>query len=76
MRLTFAERDRKIIPVLLGFLVLSACAFAQHLPTGKPESVGLSSERLERMGTAMHDIDDKQISGAVTLAIRHGHVAW
>ena len=45
MRLTFAERDRKIIPVLLGFLVLSACAFAQHLPTGKPESVGLSSER-------------------------------
>lgn len=77
MRLTFAERDLKIIPVLLGLLVLSACAFAQHLPTGKPESVGLSSERLERMGTAVqHDIDDKQIAGAVTLVIRHGHVAW
>ena len=45
MRLTFAERDRKIIPVLLGLLVLSAWPFAQHLPTGKPESVGLSSER-------------------------------
>jgi len=23
-----------------------------------------------------HDIDDKQIAGAVTLVIRHGHVAW
>jgi CubicO group peptidase (beta-lactamase class C family) len=29
------------------------------------------------MGTAVqHDIDDKQIAGAVTLVIRHGHVAW
>jgi len=44
MRLTFAERDRKIIPILLGLLVPSACAFAQHLPTGTPESVGLSSD--------------------------------
>ena len=62
MRLTFAERDRRIIPVLLGVLVLSACGFAQHLPTGKPESVGLSSERLERMGTAVqHDIDDTKL---------------
>src|SRR5580693_4978400 len=77
MRLTFAERDRKIIPVLLGLLVLSAWPFAQHLPTGKPESVGLSSERLERIGTAVqHDIDDKQIAGAVTLVIRQGRVAW
>ena len=52
MRLTFAERDRKIIPVLLGLLVLSACAFAQHLPTGKPESAGLSSERLDTPGAS------------------------
>jgi CubicO group peptidase (beta-lactamase class C family) len=73
----FAGQGRRIIPVLLGFLVLSAIAFAQDLPTGKPESVGLSSERLERIGTAVqHDIDDKRIAGAVTLVIRHGHVAW
>jgi hypothetical protein len=62
VRLTFAEQDRKIIPVQLGLLVLSACGFAQHLPTGKPESVDLSSERLERMGTALqHDIDDTKL---------------
>jgi CubicO group peptidase (beta-lactamase class C family) len=75
--ITFAGRNRKSIPVLLGFLVLSVFAFAQDLPAGKPESLGLSSERLERIGTAVqHDIDDKRIAGAVTLVIRHGHVAW
>ena len=37
----------------------------------------MSSERLERIGTAVqHDIDDKRIAGAVTLVIRRGHVAW
>src|SRR5271169_3907174 len=54
----FAGQDRKMIPVLLGFLVLSVIAFAQDLPTGKPESLGLSSERLERIATAVqHDVD-------------------
>ena len=73
----FAGRNRKIIPVLLGFLVLNVCALAQDIPTGKPESVGLSSERLERIGTVVQrDIDEKRIAGAVTLVIRRGHVAW
>jgi len=76
-RNSFAGQDRKIIPVLLGFLVLSVVAFSQDLPTGKPESLGLSSERLERIATAVqHDVDDKRIAGAVTLVLRHGHVAW
>jgi hypothetical protein len=34
--------------VVLGFVVLTVCALAQDLPTGKPESLGLSAERLER----------------------------
>ena len=76
-RESFAGQDRKIIPVLLGFLVLSVFALAQDLPTAKPETVGLSSERLERIGTAVqHDIDNKRIAGAVTMVVRHGHVAW
>ena len=77
MRAIFAGRNRKIIPVLLGFLVLNVCALAQDIPAGKPESVGLSSERLERIGTVVQrDIDEKRIAGAVTLVIRRGHVAW
>jgi CubicO group peptidase (beta-lactamase class C family) len=65
------------IPAFLCVLVMAASALAQELPTTKPETVGLSSERLERIGTAVqHDIDDKRIAGAVTLVMRRGHVAW
>ena len=43
----------------------------------KPEAVGLSSERLERISSAVqHEIDDKRIAGAVTLVVRRGKVAW
>src|SRR5580765_150285 len=76
-RKTLAGQDRKLLPVLLGFLVLSVFGFAQDLPAGKPETVGLSSERLERIGAAVqHEIDDKRIAGAVTMVVRHGSVAW
>ena len=55
----------------------SLTAVAQELSPAKPESVGLSSERLERIGAAVQrSIDDKRIAGAVTLVARRGHVAW
>jgi len=64
-------------PVLLAFFVLNVFAFAQELPAAKPEAVGLSSERLERIATAIQrNIDNKRIAGAVTLVVRHGKVAW
>jgi CubicO group peptidase (beta-lactamase class C family) len=72
---TFAGQNR--ITVLLGFFLFSIVALAQELPTAKPESVGLSSERLERIsGVVQHEIEDKRIAGAVTLVIRRGKVAW
>jgi len=78
MRSTVSSgRNRNIIPVLLAVLVLQGFVFAQDLPTAKPESVGLSSERLERITTAVqNDINGKRIAGAVTLVVRHGKVAW
>lgn len=43
----------------------------------KPESVGLSSSRLERMATAVQrSIDAGRIAGAVTLVVRRGQTAW
>src|SRR5690349_7040973 len=70
-------QNRRVIPVLLGILVLNLSALAQDLPAAKPEAVGLSPDRLERIATAVqHDIDDKRIAGAVTLVVRHGKVAW
>jgi CubicO group peptidase (beta-lactamase class C family) len=56
--------------------VLSVAA-AQEVPVVKPETVGLSAERLERIAsTVQRNIDDKRIAGAVTLVARRGHVAW
>ena len=65
------------IPAIACVLVLAAAAMAQDIPTAKPESVGLSSERLDRIAAAVgQSIADKQIAGAVTMVVRHGHVAW
>src|SRR5271154_7257279 len=41
----------------------------------KPETVGFSSERLERLHALMQEVvDAKQLPGAVTLLARHGKV--
>jgi CubicO group peptidase (beta-lactamase class C family) len=62
---------------LIFVLVMAAASLAQQLPAAKPESVGLSSERLERIAaTVQRSIDDKRIAGAVTLVVRRGRVAW
>ena len=72
-----AGRGRRVSLALLGIVLLSAAGFAQEFSVVKPESVGLSSERLERIaGTVQRDIDDKRLAGAVTLVVRHGRVAW
>jgi len=70
-------QGRRIIPVLPGVLFLNLLALGQDPPAAKPESVGFSSDRLERIAIAVqHDIDDKRIAGAVTVVVRHGKVAW
>jgi CubicO group peptidase (beta-lactamase class C family) len=62
---------------LFGVLAIAVASLAQELPAAKPESVGLSSERLERIGaTVQRNIDDKRIAGAVTFVMRKGRVAW
>src|SRR6201988_594632 len=68
--------------ILATTLCLLACgaAFAEEptfaqesLPRAKPEEVGLSSERLARIGeTLKADIDAGRIPGAVIAIIRHG----
>jgi CubicO group peptidase (beta-lactamase class C family) len=68
---------KNALRVVVVPVVFIAAAFAQEIPAAKPETVGLSAERLERIGSAVqHSIDDKRIAGAVTLVIRRGHVAW
>ena len=48
---------------------------AEDLPMATPESVGMSSERLQRVDEYFQRfIDDNQIAGAVTLVARKGKV--
>jgi len=65
------------ISAFLYVLVMAAAAVAQDIPIVKPETIGLSSERLERISAAVQrNIDDKRIAGAVTLVVRRGQVGW
>ena len=61
---------------LLG-LLLSTAAFAQSLPTAnRPEDVGMSSQRLERLRRKVQaDVESGRIPGAVLLLARNGKVA-
>jgi CubicO group peptidase (beta-lactamase class C family) len=55
-------------------LMASTAAFAEDpLPRGKPEDVGMSSERLARVGAVLKaDIEAGRIPGAVIAVARHG----
>src|SRR5437667_5832173 len=69
--------SRKLVISIYCALILTASAFAQDVTVAKPESVGLSSDRLERIATTVQrNIDDKRIAGAVTLVYRRGKVVW
>jgi CubicO group peptidase (beta-lactamase class C family) len=53
-----------------------ASAKASDPATAKPESLGFSSERLDRLHAQMQqEVDQKQLAGVVTLLARHGKVA-
>jgi CubicO group peptidase (beta-lactamase class C family) len=56
-------------------LLAPAHAQVRELPRGKPEAVGMSSERLARITARLAaDAEAKKIPGAVVLVARHGKV--
>jgi CubicO group peptidase (beta-lactamase class C family) len=62
---------------LVSLVFFTAVAWAQGLPTAKPEEVGLSSDRLERVGRALRgEIEAGKIPGAVALVARKGRVVY
>jgi len=71
-------RRSLVFALTLSLLAAGAgnAAGAADLPTAKPEQVGLSSERLERIGQTLRaDVEHGRISGAVVLVARRGRVA-
>ena len=76
--------SRSLVRIAAAGVLLTAAAFhglAQtvrhysHTVAVKPETVGFSSERLQRLHALIQDeIDRKQLAGAVTILARHGKV--
>ncbi len=66
--------------VCLFAVVLSAVtvrADDTHLPTAKPETLGVSAERLDRIDAAVNQAIDKgDLPGAVVLVVHRGHVIF
>lgn len=67
----------RISAATVAILAITLSAAAASLVSERPETVGLSSERLQRIHTSIQRyIDRQEIAGAVTLVARHGRIAW
>ena len=62
---------------LFGALFVSSIVLAQGLQTAKPESVGMSSERLGRIKTVLQrEVDAERMPGAVIMIARKGKLVY
>jgi len=62
---------------VFAFLIFVSTLNAQDLPVGKPEELGFSPERLQRLTNVFQAYaDDKKMSGSVVMVVRHGKVAY
>lgn len=63
--------------MFVALAVSAAIAWAQALPAARPEQVGLSSERLDRIGPMLRsEIEKGKFPGAVALVARKGRIAY
>lgn len=77
MRRFLQMRKWLICAVLVIFVCAASAALAKNLGTAKPESVGLSSDRLKRIDAVLKaDVEQGKIPGAVLLIARRGKIAY
>ena len=70
---------KRIAVALVSIIALwtAAAAWAQGLPSAAPESVGMSAQRLARIGEAFKkEIDQGKLPGAVFLVARKGKLVY
>ena len=59
------------------FVLTAVPSWGQTLSTAAPESVGMSSERLERLTSTLEGyVSDERIAGAVAIVARKGKIAY
>jgi CubicO group peptidase (beta-lactamase class C family) len=67
----------RILIASLVLLLTSLSVAAQELSRAKPEEVGLSSERLQRLSAVFQEyVDEDKLSGSVIMIARQGKVAY
>lgn len=65
------------LPFLLAISLLAFPAAAEDVKAVRPENVGLSSPRLERISNLIRShIEEKKMAGAVVLVARKGKIAY
>ena len=68
---------RRVVPTVLIVVSLGLGVSADPLPIASPESVGLSSQRLERLARAIRaEVDRGRMPGAVVAIARNGKLAY
>lgn len=70
---------RRLVSLVVSAAVAlsAAIAWAEALPSARPEQVGLSSERLDRVGQILRaEIEKGKLPGAVVLVARKGRIAY
>jgi len=75
--MALTKTPRFQLRVIVAALAVSGSVFAQALPTAKPESVGMSSERLAKIGALLEqEVNDKKLPGAVVMVARKGKLIY
>lgn len=76
-RRSFCLLRCRLFFLLAFFLAIETLAGGAVLPRVKPEAVGLSTERLDRLSRVMQEyIEEKKTAGMVALIARRGGIAY
>jgi CubicO group peptidase (beta-lactamase class C family) len=69
---------KQMMLVTLALILAASIASAQGIPKAtRPEEVGLSKERLQRISAwIQNDVDKKVVPGAVVMVLRKGKIAY
>ena len=77
MKTTFVRGARAVAFAALALAAAVSAAVAQPLPAAKPEQVGLSSQRLQRLtDTFRQEIEQGKLPGAVIMVARKGKLVY
>lgn len=61
--------------VLIAVCFLGTSLWAGEIPSARPETVGMSSAKLEAMQAAADKmVDDEKVAGIITMVARHGRI--